>query len=153
MKSPYEIRALRQWPSLAGEMARWFARKWRIPKAAYEASMAACLRGEAEIPQWYVIWLPDSGIVGGAGLIENDFHDRTDLTPNLCALYVEPEHRGQGMAGALLAWICRDARQLGFDRLYLVTDHTAFYERYGWEFLTMVNDPDGIPERMYTIAV
>ncbi len=27
---------------------------------------------------------------------------------------------------------------MGIPRLYLVTDHTAFYERYGWTFLTMV---------------
>ena len=34
--------------------------------------------------------------------------------------------------------------------LYLVTDHTGFYERYGWEFLCMVQG-DGEPEktRMY----
>ena len=33
---------------------------------------------------------------------------------------------------------------------YLVTDHTGFYERYGWEFLCMVQG-DGEPEmtRMY----
>lgn len=36
------------------------------------------------------------------------------------------------------------------DLIYLVTDHTSFYERYGWEFLCMVQG-DGEPEmtRMY----
>ena len=34
--------------------------------------------------------------------------------------------------------------------LYLVTDHTGFYERYGWKFLCMVQGDDE-PEmtRMY----
>ncbi len=34
--------------------------------------------------------------------------------------------------------------------VYLVTDHTGFYERYGWEFLCMVQGDDE-PEmtRMY----
>ena len=26
----------------------------------------------------------------------------------------------------------------GIDPLYLITDHTSFYERYGWEYLCMV---------------
>lgn len=36
------------------------------------------------------------------------------------------------------------------DGLYLVTDHTGFYERYGWKFLCMVQG-DNEPEmtRMY----
>ena len=38
----------------------------------------------------------------------------------------------------------------GISPLYLATDHTGFYERYGWEFLCMVQG-DGEPEmtRMY----
>ena len=30
----------------------------------------------------------------------------------------------------------------GFAALYLITDHTAFYERYGWQYLCQVR-PDG----------
>ena len=86
----------------------------------------------------------------GAGVIANDFHDRKDLTPNLCALFVEPPWRGRGTAGRLLDFIRRDLGAMGIPRLYLVTDHTAFYERYGWTFLTMVTGDDHLPERMYT---
>ena len=38
---------------------------------------------------------------------------------------------------------------MGFDTLYLVTDHEDFYEKYGWEFFTTVNDVETGPERMY----
>ena len=40
-----------------------------------------------------------------------------------------------------------------FQKLYLVTDHTKFYEKCGWEFLCMVNDEEGIPERMYVFNI
>ena len=50
----------------------------------------------------------------------------------------------------LLDFIRRDLGAMGIPRLYLVTDHTAFYERYGWTFLTMVTGDDHLPERMYT---
>lgn len=33
------------------------------------------------------------------GSIENDFHDRKDLTPNICAVYTEEAYRGRGIAG------------------------------------------------------
>ena len=39
------------------------------------------------------------------GVIDNDFHNRADLTPNLCALYVEPTFRHQGLAGILLTTV------------------------------------------------
>lgn len=95
--------------------------------------------------------IADGGrLIAGAGVIENDFHDRPDLTPNLCALFVEPDWRCRGLAGRLLDFIRRDLGAMGIPRLYLVTDHTSFYERYGWTFLTMVTGDDRTQERMYT---
>ena len=38
-------------------------------------------------------------------------------------------------------------------RLYLVTDHTAFYEKCGWTYLTQARDTEtGEPIRVYTAA-
>lgn len=89
-------------------------------------------------------------IVGGMGVIENDFHNRPDLHPNVCAVYVELEVRCQGIAGSLLGHVCRDMAARDVDTLYLLTDHTGFYERYGWEFYGMVQgDGDTEPSRMY----
>ena len=89
-------------------------------------------------------------IVGGLGVIENDFHDRKDLTPNVCAVYTEEEYRGNGIAENLLNMVVEDMKKNGISPLYLITDHTSFYERYGWEFLCMVHG-DGEEEmtRMY----
>jgi N-acetylglutamate synthase-like GNAT family acetyltransferase len=84
------------------------------------------------------------------GVIENDFHDRPDLTPNVCAVYTEEAYRSRGIAGKLLHMVVEDLRTKGVSPVYLVTDHTGFYERYGWEFLCMVQG-DGEPDltRMY----
>lgn len=128
--------------------AQWFHAKWGVPLVAYRESMEDSLRGGA-VPQWYLA-IEGTEIVGGLGVIENDFHDRKDLTPNVCAVYVEEAHRCKGIAGWLLDFVCEDMSRLGVDTLYLVTDHTSFYERYGWRFLCMVQG-DGEPEftRMY----
>ena len=52
--------------------------------------------------------------------------------------------------GTALALACRDMAQLGYPTLYLLTDHTAFYERYGWEYLCPVRgDGEEQDSRMY----
>ena len=90
---------------------------------------------------WYLC-LDDDQIVGGTGVIENDFHDRKDLFPNVCAVYTEESYRKKGIAGNLLNLTVDDLRSKGITPVYLVTDHTGFYERYGWEFLCMVQGDD-----------
>ena len=68
------------------------------------------------IPQWYVITHNES-IVAGAGVIADDFHERTDLTPNICAVYVEPAYRGKGLFRLLIDAICSDLACSGIERL------------------------------------
>lgn len=145
----YEILRLIDKPEIKEETAKWFHEKWNIPFEAYMESMEDCLTAKKSVPQWYVA-MEDNRIVGGLGVIENDFHDRKDLTPNVCAVYTEEDKRCNGIAGALLNFVCVDMKKKGIDTLYLLTDHTSFYERYGWEFLCMVQG-DGEPNmaRMY----
>ena len=144
----YTFLPLREQPDREADAADWFHSKWGVPKEAYLASMDAYLKGETEYG-WYLCLLGDR-IVGGMGVIENDFHDRKDLAPNVCAVYTEEAFRGQGIAGRLLNMTVEDMRSHGISPLYLVTDHVGFYERYGWEFLCMVWG-DGEPEmtRLY----
>ncbi len=139
---------LREYPELEKAAAEWFHQKWGVPEEAYLECMDAYLSGETEYG-WYLC-LDGDAIVGGLGVIENDFHDRKDLFPNVCAVYTEESHRGRGIAGALLNIAVEDLRAHGISPVYLVTDHTGFYERYGWEFLCMVQG-DGEPDltRMY----
>ncbi len=98
---------------------------------------------------WYLC-LDGEKIIGGMGVIENDFQDRKDLSPNVCAVYTDEKYRGQRVAGNLLDMVVEDMRSKGILPVYLVTDHTGFYEKYGWKFLCMVQG-DGEPDmtRMY----
>lgn len=145
----FEIIRLIDKPEMADQAARWFHEKWSVPLEAYIESMEDCLTNKRAVPQWYIA-LEKENIIGGLGVIENDFHDRKDLAPNVCAVYTEEEKRGNGVAGALLNFACADMKENGIDILYLITDHTSFYERYGWEFFCMVQG-DGEPDmsRMY----
>ena len=144
----YKYIDLRKAPELKDVAAEWFHGKWGVPKEAYLECMDAYLDCQTELG-WYLC-LHGEKIIGGMGVIENDFHDRRDLTPNVCAVYTEETYRGQGIAGRLLNMIVEDMRAKGISPLYLITDHIGFYERYGWDFLCMVQG-DGEPKksRMY----
>lgn len=149
MMKDYRIIKIKEKPEWKEEAANWFYEKWGVPLEAYRESMEECIGRENPVPQWYIV-LDNERIIGGLGVIENDFHDRKDLTPNICAVYVEEACRCQGIAGEMLEFVCRDMKEQGIDTLYLLTDHDSFYEQYGWNFLCMVQG-DGEEEmsRMY----
>ena len=144
----YNYITLRQRPELTDVAAEWFCSKWKVPKEAYLECMNAYLKKATELG-WYLC-MDGEKIVGGLGVIENDFHNRKDLSPNICAVYTEESHRKKGIAGNLLNMAVEDLREKGISPVYLLTDHTGFYERYGWEFFCTANgDGEDYESRMY----
>lgn len=144
----YTFITLREKPQLKERAAAWFHDKWEVSQEAYLECMEAYLNNETEYG-WYLC-LDGDKIAGGLGVIENDFHNRKDLAPNVCAVYTEKEYRCKGIAGYLLDMVVADTKSKGITPIYLITGHTNFYERYGWEFICMVqgNDDSGMT-RMY----
>ena len=139
---------LRQRPQLKDKAAGWFHEKWGVPLEAYLECMNDYLNDITEYG-WYLC-LDGDNIVGGLGVIENDFHNRPDLTPNICAVYTEENYRCRGIVGNLLNMAVVELRTKGISPVYLLTDHTNFYERYDWKFLCMVQgDGESDLSRMY----
>ena len=142
------FRTLRETPERMNEAAAWFHSKWHVPEEAYLACMGDYLAGRTEYG-WYLC-LEGERIVAGLGVIQNDFHERKDLFPNICAVYTEEAWRCRGIAGRLLSMAVEDLRSKGISPVYLLTDHTGFYERYGWEFFCMARgDGEDEPSRLY----
>lgn len=128
----------------------WFQDKWASEdsKMVYRDCMEHCPGAAAPLPQWYLL-LEGEEISGGAGLIVNDFISRGDLWPWVCALYVEEDRRGRGYGKLLLDRAEADAAALGFERLYLCTDHVGYYERYGYGYIGTGWHPWGESSRIY----
>ena len=143
-KVDYSYITLRDDPAIKEAAAQWFHNKWGVPQEAYLECMDSYLNNETEYG-WYLC-LDGNKIVGGLGVIENDFHDRKDLAPNICAVYTEEGYRGRGIAGKLLDMAVDDMKSKGISPVYLLAACTGFYERYGWEFFCMAQG-DGEPEK------
>ena len=148
MMESFKYITLREYPELKEKAASWFSSKWGVPKEAYLSCMNDYLDKKTEYG-WYLCINKDE-IIGGLGVIDNDFHNRKDLTPNICAVYVEEKYRNNGIAGKLLNMVVSISKSKGITPIYLITDHTGFYEKYGFEFLCMVQgDDEPNMSRMY----
>ena len=73
----------------------------------------------------------------------------TDLTPWIGFVYTFPERRGHRFAGLLFDEVEKIAKSEGVGAVYLSTDHVGLYEKYGFEFLSMMTDFHGNPSRIY----
>lgn len=132
---PPRIVSVRQSPEFAERAIAWFQQTWGSPASApvYQDCISHCLKAPGPLPQWYLLLDAQGRILGGAGLIPNDFISRMDLCPWVCALFIEPEHRGHAYGALLLEQARQDARKAGFESLYLASDHVGYYERYGFQ--------------------
>lgn len=135
-------------PELFTKAAEFFHSKWKVPKEAYLESMKESLTAKDGVPEWYIVLQGDE-IIAGLGVIENDFHKRPDLRPNLCAIYVKEEYRNQGIARKLMDNACNDLNSQGITDVYLITDHTDLYERCGWDFYGEIEEDSGNMVRCY----
>lgn len=144
-----DILNLNDHPELVEKVAQWQHGNWGVPVQAYLDSMAEARSSQTGVPAWYVVRDGDGSILAGLGVIENDFHKRPDLAPNVCAVYVDPAWRRQGLARLLLNHVCRELAKKGIHDAYLITSHTDFYEHCGWSFYTMVEEDNGSMARMY----
>ena len=144
------IRENREYKDIAIE---YFSSKWpSAPKIVYEDSINHCINSPSPLPQWYLLE-KDGELIGCAGLVTNDFVSRMDLWPWLCALYIEEKHRGNSYAALLLEKVKEDSVKLGFDSLYLTTDHIGYYERYGFEYIGQGYHPWNEESRIYQISL
>ena len=97
-----------------------------------------------------VLLLTDGGrLVSHCTLAKYDDIQPTDLTPWIGFVYTFPECRGNRFAGLLLSEAERLAKEDGFSEIYLSANHTGLYEKYGFEFKTVLDDIDGKPSRIY----
>lgn len=73
----------------------------------------------------------------------------TELTPWMGFVYTFPNYRGHRYVGILFDEIERIAKEEGTPAVFISTNHTGLYEKYGCEFLTHMKDMNGELSRVY----
>lgn len=74
-------------------------------------------------------------IVSFATLTKIDCIKDDSLYPWIGFVYTHPDYRGRRCSEKIISHACECARQQGYDKVYLATDHVGFYEKYGFEYM------------------
>lgn len=148
-----KIISVRQNPEYKDRAAKYFQESWsEISPVIYEDCISNSIKATQSLPQWYLLE-KDEKIIGCAGLITNDFISRMDLYPWICAIFIDEEHRGNGYASLLIDKAKEDTKLHGFTYLNLCTDHTGYYEKYGFVYIGQGYHPWEEESRIYQIEV
>ncbi len=117
------------------------SRHWN-PNATVESAQENLLKhlNQNQMPMTFVA-LYEEKPIGMASLRENDGL-QSNLTPWLGSLVVSPAYRNCKIGEALINIIKQQAKNLGYDKLYLLAfdaELTHWYKRLGWETIGMDN--------------
>lgn len=110
-------------------------------------------RTKGKIPFTFVAI--ENGIcIGAVSLFSNDLKERTDLTPWLGSLYVSTDYRNRGIAKQLMDKVIETSRGLGYEILYLRTEHTSkYYIKLGWILIYNTIDEFGLETEVFMKAL
>jgi len=73
-----------------------------------------------------------SDIAGYCTLSANDCIPNVSYTPYISFMFVGEKYRGNRLSERLINFALKYAKELNFDRVYLVSDHVNLYEKYGF---------------------
>jgi N-acetylglutamate synthase-like GNAT family acetyltransferase len=106
---------------------------------------------ENRIPQT-IVAVENGNLLGYCNInMFDDLVQYPHIYPWLRYIYVDKAERGRGIARKLLEFIPTAMKNLNIPELYLLTNHSDFYEKFGWEYACdlatqskTVGDKDGL---------
>ena len=96
-----------------------------------------------------LILLDEDKLVGFISIFEIDGDERQDLTPWYATMYVKKEYRGRGLSKILNDAILEEARNRGFNKIYLKSDLVNYYEKFGAKYMDDLHNG----EKLYYIKL
>ena len=91
---------------------------------------------DKDLPRLYAL-LDNNSLVG---MYELNDHDRINVSesPFLSNVFVKEEYRGNGYSRLLINDAIKEAKDLGYETLYLRSHHENYYEKFGFVLLKEV---------------
>ena len=122
--------------------------RWSVDRKIYDDCIRNSIKSKSILPRWYLMLKGDE-IIGGYGLLINDFISRQDLFPWLCTLYIAKKERGKQLGARLLEHGRKEAARMGYKKIYCNTDLKGYYEKYGWKRIAKGFHPWGAESNIY----
>ena len=104
-----------------------------------------------EFTDWEAIFVAmvDGQIVGMTSIMKADYYPLPEIYPWISSVFVTEEYRGHRISEKLINFANVYAKEAGFIRTYIPSQHVGLYEKYGYHYLKdIVNFGNGI-DRLY----
>lgn len=127
--------------------------------AKYEI-MQKAVRGEQE-KHWQVPWIImhltigkellsqqiTKKICGYCAVSKKDCIPDVDYTPYISFIFIDEEYRGNRLSQQLIGHAIDSMKKIGYNRVYIVSDHKDLYEKYGFRVIDRKIAPWGFEEK------
>lgn len=107
------------------------------------------LEGEDDKTISVLILVEENELIGFISLFKYDGDERRDLTPWYATMCVKEKYRGQGYSKILNNAILEEAKRLGYQKVYLKSALTNYYEKFGAKYIETLNNG----EKLFYIEV
>ncbi len=118
---------------------------WKAGKSLANAMM------NKDFKDWerVIVAFNNDEICGYCTVAKTDCIPNLNYTPYIGFLFVDEKYRGNRLSQKLIVYSMTYLNSVGFDKVYLVSDHENLYEKYGFEVIDRKISPWGSEEKIY----
>lgn len=96
-----------------------------------------------------IVVLDNEKICGYCTVAKIDCIPDICYTPYIGYMFVDEEYRGNRLSQKLIQYAMDYLKMVGFDKVYIVSDHENLYEKYGFKVIDRKMAPWGSEEKIY----
>lgn len=104
---------------------------------------------DKKLPRAVVALDKEKNVVGVCAVLETDEINDTGLTPWAGFVFVTKAHRARRVSEMMLKKLEGYVKELGYNYIYLSTDHISLYENYGYIEQGLAMTIYGVPSKIY----
>ena len=93
--------------------------------------------------------LDEDEICGYCTVTKTDCIPDVEYTPYIGFLFVGEEYRGNRLSQKMIEFAMKYLKSVGFENVYLVSDHENLYEKYGFQVIDKKTAFWGVEEKIY----
>lgn len=143
------IVSLNENPKLKESAITYCAKNWPKVQNTFTRNIDESVSTKDKLPLTYLL-LKDSKIIGFYQIVKVEkIKNINNLSPWLDCLFIDSNERGKTLGAMLLEHGRKTAKVLGYDKIYLTTDHIQFYEKYGFKEIGLDITESGRPTKVY----
>ena len=112
--------------------------------------LAGMLR-ENRFSDWEAVFAALDGerIAGFCTFLKTDYYPENRYWPWISSIFVDEQYRGRRISGLMIEKAIEYAKEQGFDKVYIPSDMTGFYEKYGFELIDRLVNYGGDEDNVF----